>query len=307
MVRVSSFGQQQILMQQLMTNQMRTFEDQRQVSTGKISDNFAGLAGKTNTSLSARTFFSRTQSYEATVKTVRAKMDAYDVQLGGILDSARELEQFLRTAIGQASTEGFGAMVDQTYGIISNGLNTSIGGIYIFSGNETSTIPVKQTSLADMVALPAVADVFANSLDKPVGRIADGVEMEFGMIASEAGQDIFTVLKDLSVFHNGAGGPLTGNLTDTQVAFLKTQLLSIGTAIEGLQQLQVGNGIGFKRLDVVESQHADTGIFLEKFIADVEDVNMAEAISNLNNDQVALEASYRTIAQLGKLSLLNFL
>lgn len=307
MVRVSSFGQQQILMQQLMTNQIRTFEDQRQVSTGKIADDFAGLAGKTNTSLGARTFFSRTQSYEATIKTVRGKMDAYDVQLGGILDSARELEQFVRIAIGQSSTEGFGAMIDQTYGIISNGLNTSIGGTYIFSGNETGTIPVKETSLANMVALPLVSDVFANSLVKPVGRIADGVEMEFGMIASEAGQDIFTILKDLSNYHTGGGGPLQGNLTDVQVAFLKTQLLNLGTAIEGIQKLQVSNGIGFKRLDVVESQHVDTGIFLEKFIADVEDVNMAEAISNLNNDQVALEASYRTIAQLGNLSLLNFL
>ena len=307
MVRVSSFGQQQILIQHLMTNQERVFDGQRKVTTGKIADDFAGLAGFTNTSLGARAFSSRTESYEATIKTIRGKMDAYDVQLNGILDSARELEDFIRIAIGQYTTEGMDGMLDQTYSFISNSLNTSIGGSYIFSGSKTGVKPVQETNFANMVALPAVSDVFANSQDKFVGRIADGVEMEFGVLANEVGQDIFQVLKDMQVYHNGGGGPLDGNLTPTQIDYLKTELANIGAAIAGVQLLQVTNGLGFKRLDVIESQHADTSIFLEKFIADVEDVNMAEAITDLNKDQLALEASYRAISQLGNLSLLNFL
>lgn len=307
MVRVSSFGQQQILIQHLMTNQERVFDGQRQVTTGKIADDFAGLAGFTNTSLGARSFSSRTESYEATIKTIRGKMDAYDVQLGGILDVAREFEDFVLTAIGQYTTEGMGPMLSQTYSFISNSLNTSIGGSYIFSGSKTGVVPVQETDFVNMVALPAVSDVFTNSQDKFVGRIADGVEMEFGVLADQVGQDIFTVLKDMQAFHAGGGGPLDGNLTPVQIDFLKTELANIGNAIAGIQQLQVTNGLGFKRLDVIESQHADTSIFLEKFIADVEDVNMAEAITDLNKDQLALEASYRAISQLGNLSLLNFL
>mgnify|MGYP002641411519 CR=1 FL=1 len=307
MVRVSSFGQQQILIQHLMQNQVRLFDDQRQVTTGKIADDFAGLAGKTNTSLGARSFFSRTESYQSTIKTVRGKMDAYDVQLNGILDSARDFEQFVRISIGQSTAEGFSEMLDQTYGFTSTALNTSIGGSYIFAGTKTGVAPIQETNLTNMVALPAVGDVFANSLNKFVGRIADGVEMEFGVLASDVGQDLFTVLKDIKDFNTGPSGPLQGNLTQTQVDFLKAKLLEIGTAIEGIQKLQVRNGLGFKRLDVVESQHADTAIFLEKFISDIEDVNMAEAISNLNKDQLVLEASYRSIGQLGNLSLLKFL
>ena len=198
-------------------------------------------------------------------------------------------------------------MLDQTYSFISNALNTSIGGSYIFAGTKTGVKPVQETDLTNMIALPAVADVFANSNDTFVGRIADGVDMEFGVLASDAGQELFTILKDIENYHNGGGGPLQGNLTPVQVDFLKTKLAELGTAIAGVQELQVTNGLGFKRLDIIESQHADTSIFLQKFIADVEDVNMAEAISNLNKDQVALEASYRSISQLGNLSLLHFL
>ena len=307
MVRVSSSGQQQLLLQQLMQNQMRVFDGQRQVTTGKIAEDFAGLAGVTNTSLGARSFLSRTESYESTIKTIRGKMDAYDVQLNGILDSARELEQFVRISIGQFTADGFDAMLEQTYGFISNAMNTNIGGSYIFSGTKTGVIPVQETALDDMLALPAVSDVFANSNDKFVGRIADGVEMEFGVLADDVGQNLFTVIKDIAEFNSGSGGPLQGNLTPVQVDFLKTKLAELGTAISGVQQLQVINGLGFKRLDVVESQHVDTGIFLEKFIADVEDVNMAEAITDLNQDQLILEASYRAISQIGNLSLLKFL
>ena len=114
MVRVSSFGQQQILMQHLMRNQINVFDDQRMVTTGKKAEDFAGLAGFTNTSLGARAFMSRTVSYERTIETIKGKMDAYDVQLGGVLNASRELEQTLRIAIGQAQSDGLKELIDQT-------------------------------------------------------------------------------------------------------------------------------------------------------------------------------------------------
>jgi flagellin-like hook-associated protein FlgL len=43
------------------------------------------------------------------------------------------------------------------------------------------------------------------------------------------------------------------------------------------------------------------------FISDIEDVNMAEAITRVNNDQTALEVSYKLTAELARLSLLNFI
>ena len=42
-------------------------------------------------------------------------------------------------------------------------------------------------------------------------------------------------------------------------------------------------------------------------ISDIEDVDMASAVTRLNGDQTALQASYKVMAQLSQLSLLNFL
>jgi flagellin-like hook-associated protein FlgL len=47
--------------------------------------------------------------------------------------------------------------------------------------------------------------------------------------------------------------------------------------------------------------------YFTKFIGDIEDVDLSEAIARLNQDQVAAEAAGRMIAQVNQLNLLNFL
>jgi flagellar hook-associated protein 3 FlgL len=46
---------------------------------------------------------------------------------------------------------------------------------------------------------------------------------------------------------------------------------------------------------------------LEKLVSDIEDVDMTQAISNLQNDQTALQASYRVLAQVNRVSLNDYL
>lgn len=52
--RVSSFGQQQLLVQGLQKNQKDVFTAQQQITTGKKTDEFRGLAGQVGTLLGAR-------------------------------------------------------------------------------------------------------------------------------------------------------------------------------------------------------------------------------------------------------------
>ncbi len=305
--RVSSFGQQQQLIRNLSQNQSRVFEDQRQITTGKRSDDFAGLAGDTNTILGARSFRSRVETYERSISDIRGKLDANDVQLGGILDSSRELRQTLLLAISNNRAEGVPELLEESFSFITSALNANLGGVFLFSGAKTGTKPVNVTELADLAALPSVADAFDNSDIAFKARIADDVELDFGLLANEVAEPLFQVMKEIHDFHNGPSGPLVGELTPTQFDFLKSKLADMESAITKVQQFQTSNGLAFQRLDIVERQHADTNVFLETFIADLEDVDIAEAITNLNNDQLALEASYQALATLTSLSLLRFI
>lgn len=47
--------------------------------------------------------------------------------------------------------------------------------------------------------------------------------------------------------------------------------------------------------------------FLKGFIAEIEEVDITEAITKLNQDQTALEASLNVAARLSRVSLLDFI
>ena len=307
MVRVSTFGQQTLILNSLMTNQQRVFEAQRQITTGKKTDDFKGLAGDTGTVLGARSFQARTENYQQTIDTVRGKLDANDVQVGGIIAAMEDLKDTMLTSIANDQAEGLMELLEQNFNFVVNALNTNFDGTFLFSGANTGTEPVNIQSIDELAALPGVADAFDNADISFRARIADGVELEFGILADDVASDIFQVMLDIYNFSNGPSGPLDGNLDDTQWNYLRSDVQNLSSAIDGLRQVQTKNGVAFNRLDVIENQHEDALVFLEPFIADLEDVDIAEAVTRLNNNQLALEASYRAVSALQDLSLLRFI
>ena len=73
-------------------------------------------------------------------------------------------------------------------------------------------------------------------------------------------------------------------------------------------QLEVAQvGTDQQVLDEITIRHQETLDFTKIFISDIGDADAAEAISNLNRDQLALEGSFQVLAQIGRLSLLNFI
>ncbi|MFC3051380.1 flagellin [Kordiimonas pumila] len=307
MTRVSSFGQQQVLLRSIMDNQKSVFEAQRQISTGKKTDEYRGLAGQTNTVLGARSFMSRIETYQQSIATIRGKLDANDVQVNGVIGSMESFQKTIQDSLANNQAEGFAETLDQTFKFIVNALNTNFDGTYLFSGAETGTKPVNITSLSELAALGSVNEAFDNASLSFEARIADGVSLDFGLLANEVGGSAFQEMLDIYNEINGPNGPYEGELDATQFAFLQSKLTSLSAAIDDVRQVQVSNGLAYERLDVVADQHADSLVFLETFIADMEDVDIAEAVTRLNNDQVALEASYQAISSLSNLSLLKFL
>ena len=303
--RVSSFGQQQLLIRSIFDNQNSLFEAQRQVSTGKRADDFRGLAGETGTILGARSFKERVETYQQTIDTIRGKLDANDVQINRILENVEGLKESIQVALANGQARGFDELLEQTFRFTVNALNTNFDGTYLFSGAETGTPPVNVSTISELAASASTSDVFDNSSIAFEARIADGVSLDFGLLASDLATDIFDELRAL--YDQDQLTPFEGELTSGQFSFLQSSLQTLSTAIDGLRQDLVSNGLASERLEVVDQQHTDQVVFLETFIADLEDVNIAEAVTRLNNDQVALEASFQAVTSLNQLTLLRFL
>lgn len=308
-MRVSTFGQQSLLLFNALQNQARVFESQTQISTGRVADDFAGLAEDAQTSLVSRSLLSRTEAFQDTVNASRLQLEANDVALTSIRDIAQDLRNTIANAIGQSQGTGLDVLIPDAYQFAADVLNTQLNGEFIFAGSRTDTPPVAQADLAALAALNPtpvagpLVDAFNNDDVVRQAVVSEGTSVDTGLLASEIANDFFTSLVELSAL-----GPFgSDGLTNAQVTALQAEIQDLDAAIDTIEEQQTNNGIGFSQLDIVDVQLGDTSVFVQTFIGSVEDVNIAEAVTELNNDQLALQASFNTISQLDQLTLLNFL
>jgi len=307
MTRVSSFSQSQALLQGLLENQQRIFEAQRQVTTGKISDEFKGIASETSTLVSAKALKARTDGYVRAANEVNLQVNSYDLQIGAIVDAARNFKQGILESIGQEQAIGFDGQVSDVFNLVKNALNFNANGVYIFSGSRTDTAAVTLDDVTDLAALGDATEAFNNDQVKSQARLSDSFEVSHGQLADDIAGDIFSSLKRIVEFNAGPDGPIDGPLTASQRAFLETELGALETAIQQVQNAQVLNGLNANKIEDIQTIQQQQSDYLEIFIADVEDVDIAEAITRLNNDRTALEASYRVVGSISQLSLVGFI
>lgn len=307
MTRVSSFGHHNAMLQGLLDSQSRLFNTQQQINTGKKTTEFRGLARETQTLLGAKSLHTRTAGYLATNKEVMQKLNSNELQLETIHKAAEDLKQAITEAMGQDRAIAFDETLEQAAGIVLNALNTNIGGVYLFAGSRTDTRPVDATSLADLMAAPTVADLFQNDEVRLSAKLGDNMEVTYGVVASEIAEDLLSSIRTIADFNAGPSGPLDGNLDAAQRSFLEGEIPNLMAAIDKVQARIAENGLRQNRVETVEEDLTASSNFLEIFVSDIEDVNVAEAITRMNADQIALQASYSIISHLSRLSLVNFL
>ena len=305
MTRVSSFGQQQVLINSILNNQAQLFKDQKQVTTGKTFETYQDLTGEVSTLLGSKNILDRTESYIGAATHVKRNLDVNNLQLENVIGKAEAIRQSMLESLAQDKTFVLMDTIEEGFSSMIASLNTDIGGVHIFSGGRTDVDPIVGDDLSDLVAAASAADLFQNDNRKAVAKIGKNTNMEYSLLADEVAEDIFAAIKNIADFD--AVTPISGDLTPAQNAFIESQLAVFDAAIEDLRIVSSNNGMRFGRADELLIEHQENETFMLNFISDIEDVNLAEAITRVNNDQNALEISYRVTSELSRLSLLNFI
>jgi len=305
MTRVSSFGQQQVMLNSLLTNQSNLFKDQKQVASGKIHETYKEFTGEVSTLLGSKNLLDRTESYIGAATHVKRNLDVNDLQLGNIIGKAEDIRQSVLESIAQDKTLVLMDTIEEAFSSMVASLNTDIGGVHVFSGGRTDVKAVVGDQLSDLVAAASASDLFQNDQRKAVAKIGKNTNMEYSLLADEVAGGIFAAIKNIGDFDNIT--PISGDLTPAQLTFLESQLVVLDAAIEDLRIVNSSNGMRYGRADELLTEHQSRETFMLNFISDIEDVNMAEAITRVNNDQIALEVSYKLTSELSQLSLLNFI
>jgi len=305
--RVATNSQTQFLLAQIMQANKALDESQAQVSTGKIASDYTGIGDKTAALEAARAAKSRADAYQANTQLALTQTDLQDAQLTTLSGLATQLQQAIRNAVGNSDgtnlIETAQSIFEQASAILNS---TDANGNYIYGGQNSDTAPFTATSLQQLAG-GTVSDFFVNGKIAKTVLVSDGQTQQIGVLADNIGEQLMTALQTLYNLDTPSGS-LSGQLDSTQTDALTSQALPVASqAADSLNAATAANGDAYKSLqDAVTNQSSMSNLY-QGFVSDIEDVDMAKALTNLSANQVALQAALQVTASLGQLSLLNYL
>lgn len=306
MTRVSTSHSYSVILADLTRASNNQEKAQSQVSSGRVADNLRGFAPNVEQLIAANSVKSRVEGYLEQGKLITSRLEAQDLALRETADSAQGARTTLAEALASDRGDAIMGELQGHFLTAAESLNTQQGGRFLFAGAQVNTRPVDATRLADLTAVPDVADLFRNDALKPVSRLDDNVTIESGFLADEQGTELFEAFKEVQAYVEANGG-FSSPLTTAQKTFIESMLPKFDAAHKGLTDTAALNGANQVRVENSMAQHDDRVTLLKGEIKDIAEVDMAEAISRLEQAQTALQASAQVFATLRGSSLLEML
>ena len=306
MTRVSTSHSYSVILADLTRASNNQEKAQSQVSSGRVADSLRGFAPKVEQLIAANSVKSRVEGYLEQGKLIVSRLEAQDLALRETADSALGARTTLAEALASDRGDAIMGELQGHFLTAAESLNTQQGGRFLFAGAQVNTRPVDATRLSDLTAVPDVADLFHNDALKPVSRLDDNITIESGFLADEQGTQLFETFKEVQAYVE-ANGAFSSPLTTAQKTFIEGMLPKFDAANKALTDTAALNGANQVRVENSLAQHEDRSTLLKGEIADIAEVDMAEAISRLEQAQTALQASAQVFATLRGSSLLEML
>ena len=318
MTRIGSFAHQQNMINFMLANQDRTFTSHTQVTTGKRAEQFQDISRESTSLLRIKSSVARIEGYQRDNNLLKTRLNNYDLSLQSLEKVATDVRKSVLDAISSRSGLQIADTVGSHLSIAIGLLNSRVDGQYIFGGTRADSPPVNITDAAGLLATaqPATA-AFDNNNQVLSARIDDNQTIDYGMLADDVGQPLLRSIQRLLLFNSGTlptgaaahapAGAFTDPLADNQKDFLQAELDTLTQVMSDLAVHSANNGTRFQKLEDTEIQMESVHVYMTRFVSDTENVDIAEAMANLNRDQTALQASLSVVGRLGSVTLLDYL
>jgi flagellar hook-associated protein 3 FlgL len=304
--RVATNSQSQFMLSQIMQANNALNTTQQQVASGMVSTNYVGIGDKTATLEAARAAADRADAYASNTQQAVTQTDLQNTQLTTLSGLAEQLNQAITSAVGNSDGTNLMATAQNVFQQASAILNsTDASGNYIYGGGQGNKQPFTATSLSALTG-GTVASFFQNGTQKQSVMVGDGQSVQIGVLASDIGTQLMTALQSLQNADSPAGS-LDSQLTAAQTTTLTGILPSATAAYTGLNAVTAANGDTYNRLTQAVTNQQSLSTMYKGFVSDIQDVDMTKAITNLNQNQMALQAALQVTSKLGQLSLLNYM
>ena len=307
MTRITDLNQHATMISYLIRSADEQAKTEEMIASGKKVNSFADIPGDTGVLMSAKRVEANLEQYTRTSNEIANRLGLQDIQMREMEGVNDDFRQLVTQTIATGSSLNFHDELEGIFQRFVSLLNSSIDGQYIYSGTRTDIPPVNISTLDELAALGAVGDAFDNNQLKRSINIDDNEKVEFGFLASDMAADMFQKIKDIKAYHDGAGGPLQGPLSETQSAYLRSTVQGLIDAGSAMTGFTASNGRVARQVENALARHEESDTFVKTFIGNIEDADLADAVSRLTMNQLQSQATAKVIAQLSRISLLDYI
>lgn len=298
LARIGDFAHHNHTTQLLLDAQTRTRETQIQISTGKVASRFRDLAPDTPRLVSAKGALQRIQQYQSNNALVESRLEVMEGSMASLVELGTRLKVLLIQRLDAA--QGIpGVITPEAEQLLDQAvadLNVQLAGRFLFSGSRTDQSPVILDPTFSAFGSPDNTYYQGDAVALSV-RADDDRELTYGMSADRTGfQELIGALR----------GAIEGDGSDDQ-ALLESALDLVNAALPKIDSYRSEIGSRQAALERINLGHSDAEIYLQRQVSDIEDVDLAEAITRMTQDQIVVESSMATMARLSQLSLVDFL
>jgi flagellar hook-associated protein 3 FlgL len=297
MTRVATIPLQRIMSGGIMHAQQLLQTSQTQLASGKKAPDFAALGTDGVRNMSAHTLAAQQTAYAGVATRVGTTLALYDAHIGAIDTAATALRDQILAAIGTGQSSGLGASFETAFDQLRGSLNADVDGVPLFGGAQTGKDPLKPATFAAMAGQdPTTA--FANDAVKSIARVGDGVDMQYGITASDVGTTLLAAFRTLA-----DAGIIGATPTDAQKAALTAAVGQIDAGLGVVRAISADNGRRQAQADTMATRAAERGDLLASIISTNEDADLGQIAIDIAQNKSVLQASYSVFAQLASLNL----
>jgi flagellar hook-associated protein 3 FlgL len=306
--RVATASQTAYFLAQIERAGSQLDKTQTQIASAKNATTYAGFGDKTQVLTASIAANARNSAYTNATTFASTQVDMQDTQLNSLSDLAAQLKKAVSNAVANNDATGLMSQVSSIFDQATSILNSKdANGDYIYSGGKTDTAPVSVTSLSQLAGLPAVSNAFTNGDFKKSVQVADGVNVQYGVTASDVGTGLMQALQSIAQFNAGSSGNFDTSLSQAQSTYLTGAITTATTVDSDLNAQVASNGFVANRLTDAQTQQTSMTTLYKGFVSNIQDTNMADAATQLSLNQTQLQAALQVTAGLHQLSLLNYL
>ena len=330
MPSISNMGQSLHMRSLLASVREKIGSTQEQTITGMKSGSFGGLGTAALGSLSLRGQLASIDAYKAGIEQVIPRTQVMN-------DSMLKIAQVARDMVAEAAkyprndavpVSLVNEMARNAMGIVQQQLNSQIGGRYLFAGTDVGTGPMADPQAIGTSLQPFLADFAAGNIDADavlagvngITGTAAGYSAALGTtgavtVRADENYDIdYTILADAPGFQDVMRGlsilqniELTPGNREEFWNLVDRATALIDKGARGVDHESAKLGAKMKIMDDVLVRHEQSAGIAQRFLGNIEEVDIADAITRLQTLQTQLQAAYETMGMLRQMSLVNYL